>query len=404
MRTRTLNSLLTPQPLSEEASYLYCDPSWVPTGSKIYPPKVGVLKIFNDVVTPGFHSRRKTGEVFFNPASSYRYEHSTTGTGPVYRVVSTHDCAGLPVQTTLRYNESLASFFHAVVRSTSSDNTILVVDPTDHEAVSDMAIEASTKCLNNRGRPDSNLYETLAESSKALSLLPSLFKECQGVLNKIPSGKLKAASSAWLLVRYGLKPLVNDVFNVMAAMDQITMLFRQTARSKIEDTFRSITTKNRVGGSQTNVLQLTDVSMVSVRAMSLDEFIISQAYESGLSFKNIATLPWELVPLSFVADWFANIGDYLGAVMPAPGFRQLGSCLVIRKTVSSKCDIISSTANSGYQLLVPPFGHSTVTEETMQRTMLRSPGLVWKSDFKFTNLTRSADAAALIAQRLRFRK
>jgi hypothetical protein len=49
---------------------------------------------------------------------------------------------------------------------------------------------------------------------------------------------------------------------------------------------------------------------------------------------NAATLIWEIIPFSFVVDWFANIGGLINALNPNPSYKTLGSWLVSTTTVT----------------------------------------------------------------------
>jgi hypothetical protein len=124
----------------------------------------------------------------------------------------------------------------------------------------------------------------------------------------------------------------------------------------------------------------------------------------GLSYKNLVTLPWELTKMSFVYDWFANIGDLIGSLVPAFGLNQIGSCTVVERKR------IDSWVSTGYTLVNPsvftvlqppsPCSHKKTTTWYTRSIGLGAPSLAIKLDFGFDKLLRSADAAALLAQRM----
>jgi hypothetical protein len=219
-------------------------------------------------------------------------------------------------------------------------------------------------------------------------------------------GKAKAASSMYLLYRYGFSPLVKDVAQGYEGLSKALGMIRQTSRGAAADSKTSVTTS--AGGSWgtwTYTKQWSQYDSLSVRAMSLDEYEASMGFNVGFSTKDLLTLPWELIPYSFVVDWFLNIGDVIGAITPTFGVQQLGSCLV------TEWESLVDFTSYGYHVTSPslvtslstPGGFSCQMKSLNKaRTVgLPAPGLTIKSDFRLTSLTRCADAVALVVQRLK---
>jgi hypothetical protein len=122
----------------------------------------------------------------------------------------------------------------------------------------------------------------------------------------------------------------------------------------------------------------------------------------GFSGKNLLTLPWELIPYSFVVDWFANIGDFVGAITPSLGVKQLGTAATIERTNTMEANIVGISAPTGWTINVPGFGsYKTSLNSRNRATTLPSPRIVIKNDFRFSNLTRVLDATGLLLQKIR---
>jgi hypothetical protein len=105
---------------------------------------------------------------------------------------------------------------------------------------------------------------------------------------------------------------------------------------------------------------------VSVRTGILYELDHRDVF--GLSFKEIPITAWELVPYSFVIDWFVNAGDYIQAVTPKLGVKVLGSWSttedeIVTKTTTTLEDVVGSTYN-----LVSPGGYTSVKKYTPRRS------------------------------------
>jgi hypothetical protein len=139
--------------------------------------------------------------------------------------------------------------------------------------------------------------------------------------------------------------------------------------------------------------------------MSLDEYVTDQLYESGFSTAGLFALPWELIPYSFVVDWFVNVSDYLRALAPSPSFHHLGSCLTGKHEYTTVWTI-TGYVNNQPQLYTFTSGHSgsmmSRGTDKYRRTFL-NPGIVIKSSshlFDDPYVPRVLDALSLIVSRL----
>jgi hypothetical protein len=108
--------------------------------------------------------------------------------------------------------------------------------------------------------------------------------------------------------------------------------------------------------------------------------------------------------MSFVADWFANIGDLIYANIPRPNVSAMGGSwfVVDRKTVVVAPKQLTYT-DSGYALQgsLGDYYREVVTSKVRHpKIEISDSGLVIKSDFRFDNWNRCADAAALLKQSL----
>jgi hypothetical protein len=190
---------------------------------------------------------------------------------------------------------------------------------------------------------------------------------------------------------------------IMKGLKAKTGKRRKTSRSKVafdRSKTWSVDTSN-IYGTYKVFSEITTVEHIEVRAMSLDEYTATVYSNVGLTTKGLLTTPWELVPYSFVADWFLNVGDFINALAPAPGWDQLGSALSVK---SARVTVAKTT---GLTVLDPnyvnkrmPRGSFELLEESRSRGPLGLPSLVVKSDFRLDNLTRQLDSLALLSQRL----
>jgi len=404
LRTRTRGELSLFGTTSESNLYNSCNTSWVVdfTSGNCY---VGDRSTMTDVVVPRFNARRNKGEIFFNPMSSRKESYSITGGNGIHvRRLETHSCSGIPRSAEFKFDSNEIVRVVTNLATRISPNYIPVARLINDSDMSSAITEVATKVSSGRGRSDSNLSEDIAEFDKSLGMLSSINHDIKNALTRVPSKMIGSAANIYLLARYGLKPLFGSASSIVQSFGQITERVRRTTRSQIvlNDTQNSSLIQTGTYADR-NVLSV-DKHTIVLRGVSLDEFITSAAYEAGFHLKGLLTLPWELVPYSFVVDWFANVGDFIGALTPTPNFNQLGSCLTVRSIRESSYTLVGATVHPGggynYELLEPPSGSAHGRIETFSRVALPNPGLVIKNDFRLSNITRALDSVALVSQQL----
>lgn len=270
---------------------------------------------------------------------------------------------------------------------------------------------AETACLAQRGKyGESNLYESLAEVDKTIGMLKDLFDRARRIQDIAFFGKkgtsrrrqlTNEAAGQYLSTRYGFMPTVSDIFSILKALEKPLGRILKTTRcrerwsSKQTTQLPDINDSGHVGFKRTYTIDQD----VVVTAISLDSTELTILKALGLSFKDLASLPWELVSLSFVADWVANIGDCISAIAPNIGTSNVGSCVVIEW----RC--VEETALSGAYTLQPtqtvlmssqlPPPYMRVITSKQRIVGLNGPRLQWRTDFKFDSVVRALDAIAL---------
>jgi hypothetical protein len=134
----------------------------------------------------------------------------------------------------------------------------------------------------------------------------------------------RTTGGQWLELQYGWKPLLSDVHGAVTALEKRDRSdWRVTVKSKetLNETVNSL--QGSSGGANACIN-----SHVSKKGSycRLDMIPGSQALISAsqLGLTNPAVVAWELVPFSFVADWFVPIGEYLGQFDALAGWEVLG--------------------------------------------------------------------------------
>jgi len=112
-------------------------------------------------------------------------------------------------------------------------------------------------------------------------------------------------SSNWLQLQYGWKPLVQDAYG--AAAHLAYMQNRPRTR-----TYRASRTVQGTVTPYVSAYKPTTAEVYTRKSIIAKVTHVNEAALVGL--QDPASLAWELLPFSFVIDWFAPIGNYLSAL------------------------------------------------------------------------------------------
>lgn len=377
--------------------------AWIDLGAGPWNARHGTTKKMTDIVTPGFHLRRKRGEVFFTPMSSEVRVQGIAQAGGFLIEENAVQCFA-PYEYHIRRKLDNAGYLMQSAIGLTEDGEYkipLVISDSDIRAAT---YEASTSCLNKRTREKQNLFESSAEVHKSLGLLDGILGNALKVVSRKRKllERARDAGSAYLAYRYGLKPIMNDIEGIITGLNKAVGKSRRTSRGEvILNGSSSSSSTVSPGGLAVTTVQHDCVEQCVIRATCLDEYVSSLASNIGFSDKGLITLPWELLPYSFVVDWFANVGDYIGALVPLSNVEQLGSCLTVTRSVSYQGRTVGTVANAGQTLITPLTGSSSGSRVVKYRQPgLPAPRIVVRSNFGFDRVLRNADAISLLIQKL----
>jgi hypothetical protein len=295
------------------------------------------------------------------------------------------------------------------------------------------------KAYSKLGKNEVGIGESIGEIRETLNTLIHPFKSLRdlltgnghrklGVLNQLTrylktgtwrsskgggmlDGKraAKAAANSWLELRYGLMPLVYTI------QDSIDLANRQMVDAGYLTRIHSCKangTENvpfSFSGPEPLItswiwarLDINSVDEISSHASV--QFKLSSlptmADLLGLSPKFLPELMWELTRLSFVVDWWFDVGQWLGAMRFTPQLTVLGNTSSIKIKRS-----ITVSAKLGTQL----FPGGTVEDqgpctfevyEWFDREVDRDLPLLPTLNLKFDSYLHTVDALALILQPL----
>lgn len=289
--------------------------------------EVGFSKVTEDFVTPKFRSRSAKGEVINNPFSSVLIEKWGSASGALKATV-VGPCSGSSTRSETQTNWITGGFAPSGPW------------PELDSAATQVRRLAGTQAAAGVAAPDVQLLVDLAELRATLSLLQRPLGSIGSIIAGIKASKryrkwlrenpgrafFDFMSAEWLRYRYGILPLVYSMQGIVKALDDDKRPLRMTSRGKA----RVAVSPETESTSLTYPWSVADVTgsrsaEVICRAGILYEFQSSLGARFGMGLREVPSAAYELIPYSFVVDWFLNLGDFISAITPRVDARELAS-------------------------------------------------------------------------------
>lgn len=361
-------------PFTNRIDRIQCNGTSVNVGNWTCGILVGTTKSTYDVVIPKFHSRSNRGEIFNNPFRSIKTEKSGSAEGAL---VATYvpSCSGTGTKSETQTRYITGGSVTYPVPWTSRDSSL-----------SNARILASTQASANVLSPEVTGLVELAELTKTLQMLRSPLSGLLTFFKRVRESRhylrhrykyrsLKEYIAAyWLMYRYGIMPFVGTIDGIMQIVSKEKVSNRFTARG-----FASATYAQQNAPTITNTYSWSVAThsgnrkgSVTVRAGVLYEHTFTVGDRWGTNLSELPSAAYELVPFSFVADWFVNLGDYIRAISPKAGVRILSSWTTVVETLEYYSQE-SSTPRTVSNWTITDDRKGTQTTKSIDKT--RSPGV-----------------------------
>jgi len=220
-----------------------------------------------------------------------------------------------------------------------------------HRTDSSMLNEAQLKALGKIADAKTNLAVMFAEKAKTSDLILGKANQIYRAYRSFRRGNLRQVArtlnisprsvhKTWLEYKYGWMPLLMDVKNSAEFFAQQTLggrppRFTVTQSITSEATYEVRNTDNTYSvGSWYGWLPSKGVKTIKVKIeCEITNPHFNQLQQLGLT--NPALVAWELIPFSFVFDWFISVGSYLNGLTALHG-------VTVRRSMSSRLHDIKS--------------------------------------------------------------
>lgn len=244
--------------------------------------------------------------------------------------------------------------------------------------------EARAKAIDQVRNNDWSAGQSLAEMRETIAGVANLVN---GLLNMLrvrgipPALKFggrrvdqaKAAASGYLTIQYGIMPVINDIYQLLSLLSEgIGSGDFVNVRGIAMDTSYSGPTYGYLSYERTAVGTFTRGVEVGL-TYRLTNPAAYQLWRYGLT--DPLTLAWELVPLSFVVDWFLNVKGFISGLSVIDGLhfshgyetKFLKNQFVLREQMWPP-----EGGPSRYKVLKPGYAETTIHTKSMARY-----GLLW---------------------------
>lgn len=291
-----------------------------------------VQEIRGGSTTPKFNSANPPNPLPVNPFSYYKHE-KTYWTGYISERSLFTPMNATSVDSKTVGNPAIGDTYPSTpITPADVDNAKRIAIEKFHSQVKDM---------------DVNLGQVAAERHMTWDLVATAAKRAHGAMKDLRSGNIvgaashlgvtvgrrrrsrfnksykrnqaEAVASGWLELQYGWKPLLQDVYGAIDLASKTpgpeyhTIETKKTIKRELQRTIDNI-------GSQAQYYTGSDQTILGGSARCTVRvgctFTVSNSTlksAAGMGLTNPALLAWELLPFSFVADWFLPIGNYISS-------------------------------------------------------------------------------------------
>lgn len=257
------------------------------------------------------------------------------------------------------------------------------------------------------------IANTIAELPETVSMLTPAINAFKRKAKKLTPRRtlrrvgsaLDYATSAWLSLRYGIIPTMNDIKAAMQIYDD-----------KVERTELSGIIKSRAGETiQQPLLQRSfvrnagpcycsgiDQALTVVRwtATAYSRNRLTLARRLGVDLRSMLLSGYEGVPYSFVLDWAVDVGSWMAASIPTAEVMDLGNTLSSKKIISSKTWVNQIASYAGMEDAVPCNSLMEVSGTTYDRGCAIPIPALPQVNLDMSRLSRKLDALSLTWQQV----
>lgn len=219
--------------------------------------------------------------------------------------------------------------------------------PWPDQEIDNITSMAKVECLNKLGEGKVNLGQQIAESKQiaetladaGVGLLEPIRDIKRGRIDLVPKhlGVVRRKAAGWYLQwQYGWKPLCSDLYGTYQLLQE------GLKRPHLLSASRTVHTSSSGEFSQYGIdatYKTKNRVTCKVWGTVAEERLHAL---SNVGLTNPLSLGWEVIPYSFVVDWFMPIGNTLQSLSATAGLSFKDGCITTMREGSVKFDLPNS--------------------------------------------------------------
>lgn len=322
-----------------------------------------------DIVGEKYRSRIDAGEIVNNPMRISKTTQTNSGVSPYVHNFKAVNPTYCPVHNTTHYQV----WENQGKRATAPSPTFLVIDAGSMGSLRQSVIDLAV--VDAHARIDTSeilALATVAESQKTVSSMLAILSRVYTIVKDVKRLRLKSLAGQikpkeladrYMEMRYAIRPLMYDARGICRAMQKNAGSIRKTYRAEASD---SMTSQNESAWGTYIYLVESKWKRTATYTVSAKAGVMCDVTMSDLSTFGVDQLletAWELLPFSFIIDWFSNAGNWIAAHTPNVGVSKRASWVTVKSSYSQHTELIASRSiadASGYlttSLSVPAEWH-----------------------------------------------
>lgn len=165
----------------------------------------------------------------------------------------------------------------------------------------------------------------------------------------------------WLAYSFGASPMISDIQSGLKAVnnyfDRPTSLHRiegsarkQWFTHKVQDTDFTLGWMLRTSSRVDNQLTYKFVAGIDFKLLTGNNYGLMEHLGLSDFWTNLPSLGWELLPFSWIADYFSTVGEYLSDtfVLPPGSSKYMTETRLYRGSIEEKQAVIPTTWPTGW--------------------------------------------------------